>query len=64
MLPQSDNARLGGTAARLALYMPIGMHTPDTACGVYALDSAMDELAYALGVDPLDLRLKNYVEKD
>src|SRR5205085_8543987 len=30
----------------------------------FALESAMDELAYALGVDPLELRLKNYAEKE
>ena len=31
---------------------------------MYALECAMDELAYTLKVDPLELRLKNYAEKD
>jgi xanthine dehydrogenase YagR molybdenum-binding subunit len=32
--------------------------------GLFALESAMDELAYTLRMDPLELRLKNYAEKD
>jgi len=30
--------------------------------GTFALEGAMDELAQELGIDPLDLRLKNYAE--
>lgn len=32
--------------------------------GIWALESAMDELAYKVGVDPLELRLQNYVEHE
>lgn len=32
--------------------------------GTFALESAMDELAKELGIDPLELRLKNYTEVD
>src|SRR5262249_52038920 len=32
--------------------------------GVYALESAMDELAVALKIDPVELRLKCYSDKD
>ncbi len=32
--------------------------------GTFALESAMDELAKKLGIDPLELRLKNYAEID
>jgi xanthine dehydrogenase YagR molybdenum-binding subunit len=32
--------------------------------GTFALEVAMDELATALGIDPLDLRLKNYAERN
>lgn len=32
--------------------------------GTFALESAMDELAAKLGMDPLELRLKNYAEID
>jgi xanthine dehydrogenase YagR molybdenum-binding subunit len=31
---------------------------------MFALESAMDELAHALGMDPLDLRLLNHAERD
>jgi xanthine dehydrogenase YagR molybdenum-binding subunit len=36
------------------------MNAPHEANGSFALESAMDELAAALGVDPLDLRRRNY----
>jgi xanthine dehydrogenase YagR molybdenum-binding subunit len=32
--------------------------------GTFALESAMDALARKLGIDPLDLRLRNYAEED
>jgi CO/xanthine dehydrogenase Mo-binding subunit len=27
-----------------------------------AVESALDELSYALGIDPIELRLRNYTE--
>ena len=43
---------------------PTPMRGPGTTPGLFALESAMDELAVALNVDPLELRLKNYTESD
>ena len=43
---------------------PMDMRAPGAAVGVYALECAMDELSYALGIDPLELRLRNYAEID
>jgi len=40
------------------------MRAPGEASGVYALESAMDELAVALGLDPVELRLRNEPEQD
>jgi xanthine dehydrogenase YagR molybdenum-binding subunit len=40
------------------------MRAPGEAPGSFALESAMDELAYELGIDPLELRLRNYTERD
>jgi xanthine dehydrogenase YagR molybdenum-binding subunit len=36
------------------------MRAPGVAPGMFALESAMDELAVRLGLDPVDLRLRNY----
>ena len=44
--------------------MPTFMRAPGEATGMYALESAMDELAYAAGIDPVELRLRNYAERD
>ena len=43
---------------------PTWMRGPGDATGMFALESAMDELAFALKMDPLDFRLKNYAESD
>ncbi len=44
--------------------LPTYMRAPGEAPGVFGIESAMDELAYALKMDPLALRLKNYAERD
>ncbi len=38
------------------------MRAPGVAPGMYALESAMDELAVKLGIDPVELRVKNHAE--
>jgi xanthine dehydrogenase YagR molybdenum-binding subunit len=43
---------------------PTFMRAPGETTGSFALESAMDELAAALKMDPLALRLKNYAEID
>jgi xanthine dehydrogenase YagR molybdenum-binding subunit len=43
---------------------PAAMRSPFGGVGLVAVEIAMDELAYKLGMDPLDLRLKNYAEFD
>jgi xanthine dehydrogenase YagR molybdenum-binding subunit len=43
---------------------PTWMRAPGAVSGMFALECAMDELAYALKVDPLELRLINYAETD
>jgi xanthine dehydrogenase YagR molybdenum-binding subunit len=40
------------------------MRAPGEAPGVYALECAMDELAYKIDMDPLEFRLRNYAEID
>jgi xanthine dehydrogenase YagR molybdenum-binding subunit len=48
----------------LNLGTPTYMRAPGVATGTYALEVAMDELAYRLKIDPLELRLLNYAEAD
>ncbi|MGF6484753.1 xanthine dehydrogenase family protein molybdopterin-binding subunit [Paraburkholderia sp. JPY419] len=43
---------------------PTFMRAPGETTGSFALESAMDELAVALKMDPLALRLKNYADSD
>ncbi len=44
--------------------LPTYMRAPGEAPGVFAIESAMDEIAAELKIDPIALRLKNYAETD
>jgi xanthine dehydrogenase YagR molybdenum-binding subunit len=48
----------------LDLSTPCWTRGPGETTGSFAIESAMDELAVALHMDPLALRLKNYAERD
>jgi len=50
--------------ARLNIGTPTFMRAPGEATGSFALECAMDELAYELKVDPIQLRLRNYAARD
>jgi xanthine dehydrogenase YagR molybdenum-binding subunit len=43
---------------------PTWMRAPGAVSGAFALESAIDELAYKLKIDPLEMRKINYAEKD
>lgn len=43
---------------------PTWMRGPGDATGMFALESALDELAYALKIDPLEMRLRNHADRD
>ncbi|WP_414831776.1 xanthine dehydrogenase family protein molybdopterin-binding subunit [Afifella sp. YEN Y35] len=47
---------------RIDIGTPSFMRAPGEASGSIALESAIDEAAYAAGMDPLAFRLKNYAE--
>jgi xanthine dehydrogenase YagR molybdenum-binding subunit len=49
---------------RLDVSTPTFMRAPGAASGSFAMESAIDELAWSLRMDPLDIRLKNYADKD
>jgi xanthine dehydrogenase YagR molybdenum-binding subunit len=50
--------------AAMNVNTPASMRAPGEATGVYALECALDELAYALKMDPLELRLLNHADDD
>ncbi|WP_458095241.1 xanthine dehydrogenase family protein molybdopterin-binding subunit [Roseomonas sp. WA12] len=49
-------------AVRLDTGTPLFMRAPGEGSGSIALESAIDEMAWACGMDPLEFRLKNYAE--
>ena len=49
---------------RLDTGTPLFMRAPGEATGSIALESAIDEMALACGMDPLAFRLKNYAETE
>lgn len=50
--------------APMNIISPTYTRGPGKSTGSFALESAMDELAHKLGIDPIELRLKNQPEKD
>src|SRR5712671_4780546 len=64
MLYKCANARYEHRLARLDVPTSCDMRAPGAASGVYALECAMDELAVALALDPLELRLRCYSDRD
>ena len=64
LLYRCANATYAHKLAPLDLATSCDMRAPSAATGVYALECAMDELAVALGLDPLDLRLRCYSDRD
>lgn len=43
---------------------PIPMRAPGTAPGTFAVESAFDEAAERLNIDPVDLRVRNFADRD
>jgi xanthine dehydrogenase YagR molybdenum-binding subunit len=64
LLYKSPNAKYAHRLARLDLATSCDMRAPSATTALFALESAMDELAIKLKVDPLELRLKCYSDRD
>jgi xanthine dehydrogenase YagR molybdenum-binding subunit len=60
----SPALRTSYDAVRLDTGTPLFMRAPGEATGSIALESAIDELAFACGMDPLAFRLENYAEAE
>ncbi|TCD27076.1 xanthine dehydrogenase family protein molybdopterin-binding subunit [Pedobacter psychrodurus] len=61
---QCDNVNTTYAIVPVDLGVPIWMRGPGEATGAFALESAIDEMAHALDMDPLDFRIKNDPETD
>ncbi|MFJ4818155.1 xanthine dehydrogenase family protein molybdopterin-binding subunit [Streptomyces sp. NPDC088801] len=59
MLYSTPNVRQAYAHVPLDVNTPTFMRGPGYASGAYPVESAMDELAHELGLDPIELRLRN-----
>ena len=64
MLYHCDHVQLTYKLLPLDVFTPLDMRAPGAALGLIGLECAMDELACALAIDPVQLRLLNYAERN
>ena len=64
LLYKSANAKYTHRLAKLDLPTACDMRAPGAATALYALESAMDELAITLKLDPIELRLRCYSDRN
>ncbi|WP_119071062.1 xanthine dehydrogenase family protein molybdopterin-binding subunit [Rubrobacter indicoceani] len=64
MMYASENIRTTHRLAALDVAVPSWMRAPGEAPGMFALESAMDELAGKVGMDPVEFRIRNEPEAD
>ncbi len=60
----SPNMRSTYRVVPLDVNLPTYMRGPGATTGTFALESAMDDLAHRLGMDPIELRLRNEPDHD
>ncbi|WP_321800349.1 xanthine dehydrogenase family protein molybdopterin-binding subunit [Caballeronia sp. J97] len=60
----TPNLRVTGGTVKRNVGSPTSMRGPGAVPGLFALESAMDELAIALKIDPVELRLRNEPDVD
>ncbi|MEO8334765.1 MAG: xanthine dehydrogenase family protein molybdopterin-binding subunit [bacterium] len=58
------NLRVASALARKNIGTPTAMRGPGAVPGLFAMESAMDELAVALNIDPIELRRRNEPKED
>jgi xanthine dehydrogenase YagR molybdenum-binding subunit len=64
MLYDIANVETSQRLVRLNLGTPTFNRGPGESSGTFGLESAIDELADTLAIDPIELRVKNYAERD
>ncbi|MBD2360573.1 xanthine dehydrogenase family protein molybdopterin-binding subunit [Anabaena minutissima FACHB-250] len=62
MIYACPNLEVKYRLGRINAGTPTFMRAPGEAPGMFALESAMDELAYALNIDPIEIRLRNHAD--
>jgi xanthine dehydrogenase YagR molybdenum-binding subunit len=62
ILYESPNLEVTHNLVRVNTGTPTPMRAPGEASGTFALESALDELAYELGIDPVELRIINHAD--
>lgn len=60
----SDSLRVAQKVVQLHMVANTWMRAPGESIGTFAIESALDELAYKLGMDPIDLRRANEPTRD
>jgi len=63
-LYQCPNVDVSHQLVRLNLATPTPMRAPGESPGMFAIESALDEVAVLAGIDPVEIRLRNYAETD
>ena len=58
------NVAIAHHAVRVNIVTPTPMRAPGEIPGLFAVESAIDELAYKLNMDPLQLRIINHSDKN
>jgi xanthine dehydrogenase YagR molybdenum-binding subunit len=61
---KSGSFKLDVETVRMDMLANTFMRAPGESVGTFALESAIDELAVELGMDPIELRIRNEPEKD
>lgn len=64
MLYACPNVETVQRLVRIDVPTPTFTRAPGESTGTFALESALDELAYAAGLDPLELRRRNHADHD
>jgi xanthine dehydrogenase YagR molybdenum-binding subunit len=64
MLYATPNFEATYQLARANVMTSTFMRAPGEAPGSFALECSMDDLAYKVGVDPIEIRLRNYADHD
>lgn len=64
MLYRSERVEIAHEVMRRPVATPTPFRAPGETPGSFALETALDELAHEMGIDPVELRTRNFAERD